>query len=1318
MKRIICFLLTLCLVLSANCFVFASGESEIAYPSNGAWLDPYNDITVKWTTPSAGLSNRITIKNERTGNYIVNNKTVSGTSYTVPSNTFDFEERYKIWVGTYDGSSALGYGNYVVVNINDRYSSKMIYEEADFIYPENNDTVPCDSDLKIKIDGDSNLAYRITVRNVTTNKVIVDDSTSKTSYTVDKDMLTAGHSYKAWIGTYKKASEGKKEFGQGKYVNFKVEEEEVVEASQITFPKHYDWLDTTEAITVKWNSAISGAKYTIAVIDDSKDVYYVEPFETTATSFTIPENTIKPHDKIRVVLDTHYNGKKIGSNEIVVYTNDIEYQTAVVSYPAEGQTVDPDKSITIKLSNTLDEYCYRFYMRCLWDGEYLYDDELIDGDEFTIPAGLLDYGREYRIGVDTYINETEESSVGYSSRVKFKTLEKPETLPEEPEESEEAEDPEEEITEPAKITSPKSGEWLDSTKQINVKWENLGENTQYSVTLIDATSGKIIVPVFSTEASYSYITTTMLKPEQKYTVTVTTIKDGKNIGKDSVSFYTNGLDYEEAYFKSPTDGATVDPEQNLTLKLANTVSGLNYCISVVNNEDGSTLYRNMPVSGTSFTIPADTLNYDTEYKLWVGTYYNEEAVGKGNYIYVTTSSKNEELRAAEIISPSDGEMVNPFDQIKISWNAVSEDCEYSVSVIDIHSKHLKHHDITRYTNSTVIPRALKANNEYKIELKTYLDEEQIGSTDVVYISTAIEQNVQIISPLDGDTLDPAKGIEVIISSINESFTYKLFAMCDDNDAICFGDINGSYFIPRNKLQYGKTYKIWIEEYYNNEKISECDYIYINTKANDTDPNKTITAYLNGKQIMFDVPPLIEDGRTLVPVRAIFEAMGMNVDWDETTRTVTGTGNGHSIILRIDDCNAEVDGKIKMLDVPSRIIDSRTLVPIRFISENLGATVDWDNVERAIYITYVVNNFGSPYENPTAQQIYNYVYNRIHDRSIYIEAPDVINAIMTMIWAENSGKHYDSNGEVYRSSTNDYGLCQLNGSEYKDLNWQENANLGIDKYASAYYCCMTEELYMQAVERGVNKGYSLEESRARTAYCMYNGGFSVYSRWLEENVSQDLNFKSKWDSKSWLHDSGYSSNNSKVISQRIDKLYNTLKNTYFTVDRTTGCGKKSSGHGCDNCKLSLIVETQWFKNEFGSCDVGKEVPVTYYKNGGYTSDGMSCLGFSHFALWYIFKTLDYNTTDTGNMKTKKIGTFSFDAESISQNAKIGDNIRLTKSEDTGNGHSVIFIGVTADETGIEVLDCNWSGAYNCMVSRHTIKFNNYSFCSISRVGVIS
>ena len=114
--------------------------------------------------------------------------------------------------------------------------------------------------------------------------------------------------------------------------------------------------------------------------------------------------------------------------------------------------------------------------------------------------------------------------------------------------------------------------------------------------------------------------------------------------------------------------------------------------------------------------------------------------------------------------------------------------------------------------------------------------------------------------------------------------------------------------------------------------------------------QNISVNLNGAPIAFDQPPIIQDGRTLVPLRAIFEAMGADVAWDSNTQTVTASRGTDVITLSIGSNTLYKNNEAVTLDVPAQIMNDRTLVPARAVAESFGATVEWDGNTQTVMIT--------------------------------------------------------------------------------------------------------------------------------------------------------------------------------------------------------------------------------------------------------------------------------------------------------------------------------------------------------------------------------
>ncbi|KNY25162.1 stalk domain-containing protein [Pseudobacteroides cellulosolvens] len=119
-------------------------------------------------------------------------------------------------------------------------------------------------------------------------------------------------------------------------------------------------------------------------------------------------------------------------------------------------------------------------------------------------------------------------------------------------------------------------------------------------------------------------------------------------------------------------------------------------------------------------------------------------------------------------------------------------------------------------------------------------------------------------------------------------------------------------------------------------------------AAESDDN-SIKVAIDDKFLTFDVPPSIISGRTMVPLRVIFEGLGASVTWDEKTKTVIGKKQGKTIKLTINNKNAYINGKLIKIDVPPKVISGRTLVPTRFIAESLGTDVYWEAKAKIVSI---------------------------------------------------------------------------------------------------------------------------------------------------------------------------------------------------------------------------------------------------------------------------------------------------------------------------------------------------------------------------------
>lgn len=116
----------------------------------------------------------------------------------------------------------------------------------------------------------------------------------------------------------------------------------------------------------------------------------------------------------------------------------------------------------------------------------------------------------------------------------------------------------------------------------------------------------------------------------------------------------------------------------------------------------------------------------------------------------------------------------------------------------------------------------------------------------------------------------------------------------------------------------------------------------------------VTVFVDGEQVLFDQPPVIENDRTLVPVRAIAEKLGAEVLWDDATRTATVKKDGNIVTMTIDNKIITKNGIDIEIDQPPVIRGSRTLIPARALAENLDCLVEWNPETYRVDVTTVTD----------------------------------------------------------------------------------------------------------------------------------------------------------------------------------------------------------------------------------------------------------------------------------------------------------------------------------------------------------------------------
>lgn len=142
----------------------------------------------------------------------------------------------------------------------------------------------------------------------------------------------------------------------------------------------------------------------------------------------------------------------------------------------------------------------------------------------------------------------------------------------------------------------------------------------------------------------------------------------------------------------------------------------------------------------------------------------------------------------------------------------------------------------------------------------------------------------------------------------------------------------------------------------------------------------ISVTLNGNYLYFDQPPIMRNDRTLVPMRAIFESLGAEVSWNNNTETVTAVKGNIILKLTIGEKAIYKNGKKISLYVEPILLNDRTLVPVRAISESIGANVSWNESTNTVIINYSNTNTTNCKHRKTTSKVDEYYDVNINDNN--------------------------------------------------------------------------------------------------------------------------------------------------------------------------------------------------------------------------------------------------------------------------------------------------------------------------------------------------
>lgn len=191
------------------------------------------------------------------------------------------------------------------------------------------------------------------------------------------------------------------------------------------------------------------------------------------------------------------------------------------------------------------------------------------------------------------------------------------------------------------------------------------------------------------------------------------------------------------------------------------------------------------------------------------------------------------------------------------------------------------------------------------------------------------------------------GIAVVAE--NNSETAKV-GIVDENDNIIVPFIYDQITPCYDEYSWVLKDGFWGIIKINTEKTSGTPLANTGEGTGEESEIPELSVTLNGEQIKFDQPPIIVNNRTMVPLRAIFEALGATVKWEAQTATVTSTRGDITISMTIGKAEMFKNGERKALDTEPQIVGGRTLVPVRAIGESFGVKVDWDAKTRTVILT--------------------------------------------------------------------------------------------------------------------------------------------------------------------------------------------------------------------------------------------------------------------------------------------------------------------------------------------------------------------------------
>ena len=268
-------------------------------------------------------------------------------------------------------------------------------------------------------------------------------------------------------------------------------------------------------------------------------------------------------------------------------------------------------------------------------------------------------------------------------------------------------------------------------------------------------------------------------------------------------------------------------------------------------------------------------------------------------------------------------------------------------------------------------------------------------------------------------------------------------------------------------------------------------------------DNNIKVRLGGELIKFDVQPQLINNRTMVPLRAIFEALGATVDWNGDTQTVTSTKDKTTISLTINNPTMYVNGAAVTLDSPACLVGGRTLVPVRAISEAFGVEVKWE--ESTTTVELIEPDGG--YSKKMLENYYHYAVNNALDDMMHFAnctgsftSYDITQNDLRFYLADLSG---DGQNEIIITDCNEslYIVYTFVNNEVKKIYETVNGFMGTGAWLTEY----NGEFYMvnESFSSGTGFRISLLQFDSLTKEVVEKHHMCMQFEYIEDGVPAEV-----------------------------------------------------------------------------------------------------------------------------------------------------------------------------------------------------------------------